>query len=302
MVKAELGYLIFNKRHTLLIGIVKRVFSNYMKRTAPGKYREVLVPSFPPGCKRIIIDPGFLESLHKPNVSMIWDPIEKIEETGIRLRTGEFHPVDVIVFATGYALNPKVPMRGTTKISLQEYFASQGGPTSYMGTCVPGLPNLFTLLGPNVATGHSSVIFSEEVQIQYMLQLMRPVVNGKIKSFEVRPEASDAYNVWLQKRMEDSVWTDCSSYYRSDRKQGKIIANFPGSMTLFWWTLRKPKWEDFKLVGGESCIERRRWSDRTRLFGAVAGLVALICFGFINHKSFRQDLYFWIQKVIDAWK
>lgn len=30
---------------------------------------------------------------------------------------------------------------------MQEYFASQGGPTAYLGSCMPGFPNLFTLLG-----------------------------------------------------------------------------------------------------------------------------------------------------------
>ncbi|TFK55103.1 FAD/NAD(P)-binding domain-containing protein, partial [Heliocybe sulcata] len=297
MVKAEFGYIIFNKRHRLPIKVVTKVFSNYIKRTAPAKYHDILIPPFPPGCKRIIIDPGFLESLHRPNVSMVWDPIEKIEETGITLGTGDFIPLDVIVYATGYGLNPEAPMRGSMKLGIQEYFASQGGPTAYMGTCVPGLPNLFTLLGPNVATGHSSVIFSEEVQIQYVLQLMKPVIDGEVKSFEVQSAASDAYNAWLQKRMEDSVWTECNSYYRSDRKHGKVVANFPGTMSLFWWTLRKPRWEDFKVVGGKAWTERRRRSDRLRLLGIVTSLVALIWFGSVNHKGIRKGLQFWIQKV-----
>lgn len=66
---------------------------------------------------------------------------------------------------------------------MQEYFASKGGATAYVGSCVPGFPNLYILLGrcriqiqlrsasvyyflgPNVASGHASVIFSQEAQV-----------------------------------------------------------------------------------------------------------------------------------------
>ncbi|EPQ58318.1 FAD/NAD P-binding domain-containing protein [Gloeophyllum trabeum ATCC 11539] len=274
-----------------------QVFSSYMKKTAPEEYHKYLIPSFPPGCKRIIIDPGFLESLHRPNVSMVWDGIERIEESGIKLRTGEQVSLDVIVFATGYGLNPKLPMSGKNKLNLQDFFASQGGPTSYMGTCAPGFPNLYTLLGPNVATGHSSVIFSEEVQIQWVLQLIKPVIDGAVKSLEVSQEAFHEYNAWLQERLKNSVWTECHSYYRSDRREGKVVANFPGPMSLFWWILRKPRWNHFVLVGGESWIRQQSRARRIRLLGIFVGFLALVCTGLASSDSIRQGLKFWMQQV-----
>ena len=57
-----------------------------------------------PGCKRIIVDPQYLESLNRLNVSLKWDAIEAIVEDGIKLKTGVFVPLDVIIFGTGYAL------------------------------------------------------------------------------------------------------------------------------------------------------------------------------------------------------
>ena len=57
-----------------------------------------------PGCKRIIVDPQYLESLNRPNVSLKWDAIEAIVEDGIKLKTGVFIPLDVIIFGTGYSL------------------------------------------------------------------------------------------------------------------------------------------------------------------------------------------------------
>ena len=30
---------------------------------------------------------------------------------------------------------------------MREYYSAQGGPTAYIGSCMPGFPNLFILLG-----------------------------------------------------------------------------------------------------------------------------------------------------------
>jgi len=79
----------------------------------------------------------------------------------------------------------QLQLRGSRGETIREYFASKGGPTAYLGSCVPGFPNAFLLLGelslvdssqrsalivgrspgPNVASGHASVIFNEEVQV-----------------------------------------------------------------------------------------------------------------------------------------
>lgn len=45
---------------------------------------------------------------------------------------------------------------------MADYYKEQGGPTAYMGTTVPGFPNLFTLLGPNTVTG-DYLLFSGRV-------------------------------------------------------------------------------------------------------------------------------------------
>lgn len=31
--------------------------------------------------------------------------------------------------------------------TVEGYYAERGGPTAYLGTCIPGFPNAFTLLG-----------------------------------------------------------------------------------------------------------------------------------------------------------
>jgi cation diffusion facilitator CzcD-associated flavoprotein CzcO len=57
-----------------------------------------------PGCKRIIVDSGYLNCLNQPNVKLCYDDIDRIVESGVLLKTGEVLPLDVIIFCTGYSL------------------------------------------------------------------------------------------------------------------------------------------------------------------------------------------------------
>ena len=57
-----------------------------------------------PGCKRIIVDPGYLESLHRPNLTLTYDRIERVVPEGVQLKTGQLVPLDVLIFGTGFTL------------------------------------------------------------------------------------------------------------------------------------------------------------------------------------------------------
>lgn len=52
----------------------------------------------------MIVDPGYLSCLKQPNVSIKWDGIDCFVEDGIKLKTGEVIPLDIIIFGTGYSL------------------------------------------------------------------------------------------------------------------------------------------------------------------------------------------------------
>ncbi|KAF5381017.1 hypothetical protein D9615_004056 [Tricholomella constricta] len=276
MARSDIMFLIFRKDNRLLVAIAQRVLSRYIKQMAPKDQVAQLTPSYAPGCKRIIVDPGYLEALNRPNVTLSWESIKGVVEDGVELKSGEIVPLDVIIFGTGYSLEPvDLSVRGSKKTTIHEYFKEQGGATAYLGTCMPGFPNCFTLLGPNVASGHASVIFSQESQIGLAIQLIKPIIDGKAKSFEVRDEATDKYNTWLQKRLGRSVWTDCNSYYQvGGQKQTKIIATFPGPVGLFWWLTRRARWSDFIGVGAEAW-EKQRGRDTLKKRGLLVGLLSL---------------------------
>ncbi|KIL69905.1 hypothetical protein M378DRAFT_69093, partial [Amanita muscaria Koide BX008] len=248
MAKSEFVYLIFRKQNRFMLWIMKKLLTAYIKETAPKEYLDHLIPEFPVGCKRIIVDHGYLKSLHQPNVTLRWDEIDSVVEEGIKLKTDEVVPLDVIIFGTGYSFKTaELTVRGSKGITYLEFMDQHGGAAAYLGTCVPGFPNLFHLLGPNVATGHASVVYSEEVQINYALEIIKEIVAGRAKSFEVSEEGCEEYDSWIQRRLEGSVWTECSSYYQIGKQKGtKNVAMFPGPAVLFWWKLRKPEWNKYK--------------------------------------------------------
>jgi hypothetical protein len=134
-------------------------------------------------------------------------------------------------------------------------------------------------IGPNTATGHTSIIFSEESQVTYLLQLLKPVRSGVLTSVAPTDEATDRYNNMLQERLKDSVWSQCASWYRVGGSK-RITSTFPGPLVLLWWWLRRLRWEDHEIEGpGAEAWRRRhaRWS-RKRLIVTLAFGVFLSAF------------------------
>lgn len=56
------------------------------------------------GCKRLLLDSGYLADLNRPNMSLKFGGVAKITEEGIETKQGEQVPLDVIIFATGFTV------------------------------------------------------------------------------------------------------------------------------------------------------------------------------------------------------
>ncbi|KAJ6567004.1 hypothetical protein B0H19DRAFT_1139113 [Mycena capillaripes] len=221
------------------------VAKEYIVRTAPEENHERLVPDYPVGCKRIIFNQNYLEALHRPNLCLNWDGIQSICEDGIITKKGEKLPFDIIILATGFAAD-RYPLTvvGSAGKTVQEYYDSQGGPKAYLGATVPGFPNLFMVGGPNLGTGHTSALLTGELQMAYIMKLVKPILDGLVSTVEITTQATDAYNDLIQRRLARSVFVECASWYRTGG-EGKVSNAFPGPMLLYGWWVRRPKWEDY---------------------------------------------------------
>lgn len=115
-----------------------------------------------------------------------------------------------------------------------------------------------------------------KLQINYALKIIRPILEGNARSFEVTEEATDKYNEWLQGRLKHSVWTDCSSYYRGRDGNGRIVTTFPGPVALFWWLCLHPNWNHFRAVDADSFRMARRRLGITRWCSLAFSLAMLL--------------------------
>ncbi|CAE6431472.1 unnamed protein product [Rhizoctonia solani] len=299
----------FNKSDKFLSYPILGVVA-YIKSVAPAQYHQYLIPKYDLGCKRLVLDPGYLESLHRPNVDMEWDPIARIVSDGIETKSGNKHQFDVIAFATGFDITNSVALdvTGINGQRLQEYYNREGGPTGYMGTTIPGFPNWFTILGPNTVTGHSSVIFAEELQMDYVTQLLRPILAGDVKGFMPRADSTRSWNEMAQSKLGKGVWSGCASWYRSgpDGAKGKNFAIWPGGNLHMWWSFRKPIWKDFEVLGDSSWLVKRRILDafailaQLGLISVGVGALALVRVG--QWDAFTKLAQEGLEEGLDWWR
>lgn len=97
----------------------------YLKRTAPEKYHDILIPKTELGCKRRVMDTDYLACLHRENMKLVHaDPIESITATGVRTNSGREIHADAIVLATGFKANQllfPIEIRGENGVSITEH-------------------------------------------------------------------------------------------------------------------------------------------------------------------------------------
>jgi cation diffusion facilitator CzcD-associated flavoprotein CzcO/acetyl esterase/lipase len=207
--------------------------------------RAALTPAYPIGCKRLIYSNDFYPALARPNVTLVTQPIERITAHGIATTDGCEHRVDTLVCATGFDLThllQSIAITGRAGTRLEDVWA--GAASAHRGVTVPGFPNLFLMLGPNTATGHTSTLPYIEAQASFAVQAMSQVSKTGTRTIEVRPDVFERFNASLQTRLAGSVWTRCSSWYRGH--DGRVTAIWPGSTREYRQALLHPDWAEYR--------------------------------------------------------
>ncbi len=228
-VQLESRYLAFGAMSQLMQQVEAQSL-RHMQRQLPGKealWRK-LTPSYRAGCKRLLLSNDYYPALGRPNVELITDAIVEVRAHGVVSRDGKERPVDAIIFGTGFdvehALGP-VQVRGRGGRLLCQ--AADGGLEAYKGAAVEGFPNFYLIIGPNTGLGHNSMIYMIEANVRYVVGAVKARREAGLRSLEVKPEASLAYNAELQRRLARSVWASgCKSWYLSS--SGKNHALWPG--------------------------------------------------------------------------
>jgi cation diffusion facilitator CzcD-associated flavoprotein CzcO len=194
--------------------------------------RAKLTPDYPIGCKRILFSNEFYPALAAPTVEVVTEAVTEVRPHGVVDATGREHPVDVVVYATGFDSQDFLDSIDVTGAS-GEKLATRwtDGARAYLGMYVPGFPNLFVTYGPNTNLGGGSIIYMLEAQARHMRQVVDRLEAGQFDSVEVTASIDEDYDRELSEKLERSVWASCENWYR--HPSGRITSNWPGATLPF---------------------------------------------------------------------
>jgi len=236
--------------------LVSNQARKYMMSKSPKKYHDILIPKFEVGAKRRIFDADYIECLNDPKILLTDDPLVQIQERSVLTKSGKEYPADIIVYANGFQLHEpmaNINIRGKSGEALIERWRRQSGMRGYMGTTISDFPNMFLIVGPNTASGHYSIIYMAECNVNYSIKLMKPFLGtGRQGSIVVKEEAEKRYNNWIQNRLRDYIWgyTGEAGWY-IDKNTGHNGIVYPHYQFHYWVKSLKPKWSDFEMNGNK---------------------------------------------------
>jgi hypothetical protein len=169
---------------------------------------------------------------------------------------------------------------------------NRGSSCAYFGTCMSGFPNFFTLMGPNTVTGHLSVVYTVECQINFIIKVIKPIMasilnlrepfSGRKPGYdivEVVPQAELSDNRWIQKKCKELVWsTGCTSWF-IDTNTGINTQMYPDWQFLFWARSYFVRWKDLAYTASPrfaAANQKRPTARRSSPWSAfiVGGLLA----------------------------
>lgn len=214
----------------------RKAVAHIHRQVADPKLRAQLTPDYTIGCKRVIISNALYPALAADNATLHdrTDGIDHLDATGIVTASGEHLDLDLIVWSTGYDATDGVisyPVVGKDGATLDAFWDEF--PRAYVGSAMPGFPNLFVVTGPNTGIGYTSAIFVIEAQMDYIMRAITEVRDAGATTIEVSSAAEQAYTKMIHSEMERTVWKNggCHSWYQS--KSGHVIAMFPGFSFTF---------------------------------------------------------------------
>lgn len=239
-----LGILLRSPRSTR---VIERVCRAHLERQVRDPaLRERLTPTFRAGCKRLIISDDWYPALARPDVDLVTDAITEVRPEGVVTADGTLHEVDTLILGTGYEIMPVAdPLRGRGGVALSERWAAHR--EAYLGTTVSGYPNYFMLVGPNTATGHTSILLYAEAQIDYVLQCIAHVERNGARAIEVREEPQHAFSEDIREQLQGTIWIvgGCNSWYLNERGGTSVL--WPGTTWAFTSALRQLDPSDYEL-------------------------------------------------------
>ena len=209
---------------------------------------QKVLPDYPPYGKRMLLDNGWYRALRRTNVTLISEHLAEVRGRKLIASGGEEHEADILVLATGFrAVEYLASMEvvGRKGRVLREFWGKEGA-RAYLGATIPGFPNFFMLLGPNVGLGHGgSIIKVVELQVDHILSILERLFDQGAASVEVRPAVYERYNARVDAAHQRMVWTHpgTANWYRNS--EGRVVVITPWRNDDFWRMTRQANPDEY---------------------------------------------------------
>jgi cation diffusion facilitator CzcD-associated flavoprotein CzcO len=247
------GALLRNSEKSL--AKLEQVARTHLERGIPDpELRTKVTPEYTPGCKRLLPSNDWYPALASDNVEVVTDKIVEVTEAGLRTADGTEHPVDTIIFGTGFHVigNPVAHrIRGADGRTLADHWAVSGM-SAYLGTTVPAFPNLFLLAGPNTGIAHTSLVVMIEAQVRYVVDALRHMAEVGAGTAEVRRPVFDTWTEEMLRKAAPTVGNSggCDSWYLDDAGRNPVL--WPDYTFRFARRTRRFRPADYELLAPAS--------------------------------------------------
>lgn len=192
--------------------------------------RRKLTPDYDFGCKRPTFSNDYFRAFTKPHVHLETSGIARVEPTGVVASSGARAEIDTLVLATGFNLwdvnFPAIEIIGRSGLSLGKWWRDTRF-QAYQGVSVPSFPNYLTLASPYAYSG-LSYFTTIESQMRHIRRLFTELRHRRATTFEVRPQANEAFLQRVTGRLSDSVFyagncTTARSYYFNQHGEAALL-------------------------------------------------------------------------------
>ena len=216
---------------------------------------EHVVPTYPPGAKRMLRDNGVwarrAQARQRRSSITDADPRDHADGHRHRRRRGarrrrhhlrhRLPGVEVPHADDGHA--------AADGVDLHEQWA--GDARAYLGVTVPGFPNLFCLYGPNTnIVVNGSIVYFSECGVRYILGCSSMLLARRHRALDVRKDVHDEFNerVDAENRRMAWGWSDVNSWYKNEH--GHVAQNWPFTLLEYWQRTRTADPHDYEFVDG----------------------------------------------------
>lgn len=212
--------------------------------------RDAVTPDFRPGCKRLLMSDDWYPTLQKDNVELVTDRIDRFIAKGAAMASGAVHEFDTLILATGFHVQRRSILSMIIGDGGESMAATmvKGYPTAYLGSTLPGFPNLILMTGPNTGLANNSMLLMIEAQARYAASMAGYLAQNPTVALDVKPTVFAAFASELEKRLTRTVWSSggCASWYQD--ATGRVTALWPGTTTEFRRRTNKLTIADYRIV------------------------------------------------------